>query len=67
MCSSLHGTESWTDIRHFSGIMDFVMRKAVEAPFQLFTDYDQAVMGEQQQQDAWTTMMKNRYDLRVHE
>ena len=65
--SSLHGTEPWTGIRHFSGIINVVMKKTVEAPFQLFTDYDQAVMGEQQQQDAWATMMKNRYDLRVHE
>jgi hypothetical protein len=64
---SLHGTEHWTGIKQSSGMLHFVMRKAVDAPFQLFTDYDQAVMGEQQQQDDWTTMMKTRYDLRVHE
>jgi hypothetical protein len=64
---SLHGTESWTGIRHLSGILNFVMRKTVEIPFQLFTDYDQAVMGEQQVEDAWTSMMKSRYDLRVRE
>jgi len=43
------------------------MRKAVAAPFQLFTDFDQAVMGEQKEEDAWTRMMKDRYDLRVRE
>jgi hypothetical protein len=65
--SSLHGTEHWAGIRQSSGIVVFVMRKTVDAPFQLFTDYDQAVMGGQQQEDAWTTMMKTRYDLCVHE
>jgi hypothetical protein len=63
---SLHGTEHWAGVRQSSGMLHFVMKKAVEAPFQLFTDYDQAVMGEQPQQDDWTTMMRTRYDLRVH-
>jgi hypothetical protein len=65
--SSLHGTEHWTGIRQSSGMLSFVLKKTVDAPFQLFTDYDQAVMGEQQQQDAWTTMMQTRYDLRVRD
>jgi len=65
--ASLLGTELWAGIRQASGMLHFVARKAVDAPFQLFTDYDQAVMGEQQEQDAWTEMMKTRYDLRVRD
>lgn len=63
---SLHGSDAWTRVRNLSAIINFVLRKVVDAPFQLFSDYDQAVMGEHQQQDAWTTMMQTRYDLRVH-
>ena len=65
--SILAGIEFWTDIRLFSAMLSFVVRKTVDAPFQLFTDYDQAVMGEQQQQDDWSEMIKTRYDLRVHD
>jgi hypothetical protein len=63
----MFGTEHWGNIRLFSGMLSFVMRKVVDLPFRLFTDYDQAVMGEQQQQDDWSAMVKTRYDLRVHD
>jgi hypothetical protein len=65
--ASLQGADSWAGIRQLSGMLNFVMKKAVDAPFQLFTDFDQDVMGEQQQQDAWSELMKTRYDLRIHE
>jgi hypothetical protein len=64
---SLHGTESWAGIRQSSGMLSVVMRKTVDAPFELFTDYDQSVMGEDRYDDAWSVMMRTRYDLRVHD
>ncbi len=67
MYPSLYGTEHWHAIRQFSGMSNFIMKKMVDAPFQSFSDYDQAVMGASQEQDAWTTMMQTRYDLRVRD
>lgn len=64
---ALYGTHEWSHFRQLSGITVFQMTKTADRPFQLFTDYDQAVLGAQEQSDAWHEMMKNRYDLRIRD
>lgn len=64
---ALHGTEAWRGIRQRNGLAVFRIRKTNDRPFQLFTDFDQAVLGRHDHSDAWSEMMKNRYDLRVRD
>ena len=63
----LAGTEAWKGVRLFGGVVCFVLRKTSDQPFQLFSDYDQDVMGRPLQEDEWTAMMRDRYDLHVRE
>jgi hypothetical protein len=62
---ALRGTEAWNGIRQLSGILTFVMRKTSDRPFQLFTDYDRSIMNAADENDTWSQMVANRYDLRV--
>ena len=62
---SFAGAEGWAKTVVQSGIVEAKLRKVVDAPFKLFTDYDQAEMGRMQIPEPWASVIRYRYDLRV--
>lgn len=60
----LGGTGLWRDVQQ-SGMLTCVLRKTRPRRFNLFTDYDQAVMNRLPLQPPWDAMIRDRYDLRV--
>jgi hypothetical protein len=62
---ALYGTQHWAGIRQSSSMLLFLLRKTRDEPFQLFSDLDQRIMGMKPNEDQWSEMIRNRYDLRV--
>jgi SAM-dependent methyltransferase len=60
---SLAGAQHWTGQVIYSGDIGCHLRKVHDRPFQLFTDFDRAVMG--QRPSPWNEMVRKRHDLRV--
>jgi hypothetical protein len=59
----LAGSQHWAGQVIFSGEIGCHLRKAHDKPFQLFTDFDRAAMG--QWPSPWVEMLRKRHDLRV--
>jgi hypothetical protein len=60
----LIGCSQWQS-RQESGILGCLLRKTSDAPFKLFTDFDQAAMGRLAVPEPWAAMIRERYDLRI--
>jgi hypothetical protein len=63
--TSCAGAGDWSKTVMQSGIITAVLRKMVDAPFRLFTDYDQAEMGRMKISEPWASVIRDRYDLRI--
>jgi hypothetical protein len=63
--ASFAGADAWSGSVTQSGIVEAQLRKTSEAPFQLFTDFDQAAMGRMKIAEPWASLIRDRYDLRV--
>jgi hypothetical protein len=63
--ASFAGADAWSDVVTHSGVIEARLRKTADAPFQLFTDFDQAAMGRMKIAEPWASLIRDRYDLRV--
>jgi hypothetical protein len=63
--TSCIGAHSWSSTVIQSGIVVAELRKMIDAPFKLFTDFDQAAMGRMKISEPWASVIRDRYDLRV--
>jgi hypothetical protein len=63
--TSFPGAKAWSATVMQSGIVTALLRKVNDAPFRLFTDYDQAQMGRMAISEPWASVIRDRYDLRV--
>lgn len=61
------GANAWSTTVTQSGLIVALLRKTSDAPFQLFTDFDQAAMGRMKIAEPWASLIRDRYDLRVRE
>jgi SAM-dependent methyltransferase len=60
---SLEGAHHWAGQVIYSGDIGCHLRKVHDRPFELFTDFDRAVMG--QRPSPWNEMVRKRHDLRI--
>jgi hypothetical protein len=63
--NSCAGAAAWSKSVMQSGIVMAILRKAVDVPYRLFTDYDQAEMGRIKIAEPWASVIRERYDLRI--
>jgi hypothetical protein len=63
--ASCIGADAWSMIPIHSGLVVVMLRKLFDAPFKIFTDFDQIEMGSLDIKEPWATMIRERYDLRV--
>jgi hypothetical protein len=57
--------EGWDNYVFQSAEVTCLLRKEHDEPFELFTDFDQAVMGKLELPEPWATMLRQRHDLRI--